>query len=481
MADMATKKNTAEKDVVAYNSALKNIESHFSPENRKYFESSLSGINAEIVNVKDQLKLANEAYVQNGFNAKDKAKIDSLQSKLTRAIYAQTDNYTSNPNATKDNLVGQKLNLEVSRDLAQNSVQTLDNEWKKLNGNLQRLVPNLASIQNYNAKIETANKEYQDILQKYNQASLEANFSSPVRIAERAVPGDAAPNKNIIMVVLSSVSSLILCIFVLFAMFYFDNTIRSSAQLENIADISVLGSLNLVQGNFLNLHEVWTLESPDLNSTTFKNSLRSIRHEIENNMQQGNNILAITSLNEGEGKTFFAESLAYAFSRMNKKVLIIDGNFMHPDISTTFNGPNYIEKFLTDSSNAKMVDNEFITIIGNKGGDGSLMELNTGKNIKDFFAVLKSIYDVIIIETSAMDGLNQANAKEWISFAEKVVVVFESGQKLDQDGLAHIEYLKQQDDKLMGMVMNKVANSGKPMKFTKMIDRPKNEEATTYC
>jgi succinoglycan biosynthesis transport protein ExoP len=452
IAELQTKKGTAQKDVVASNVALRNIDNKFKPENHKYFESSVSGLNTDIVALKDQFKQANEAYVKSGFDSKYKAEMDSLQARLTSRIYAQTDNAATNPLAAKDNLITQKMTLEVSRDLAQNSVQTLDAELNRLNQHLQKLVPNLASIQALQAKMEVANKEYQDVLQKYNQANLEANAAAPVRIVERAVPGEAVPNMKIMMVALSGVGSLILCIFVFFVIFYFDNSIRTSDQLQDILNVPVLGSLNQVRNDFVNLHDLWSQKELDKGSQVFKNALRSIRLEIENQLEEGkgedNNIIAVTSLNEGEGKTFFTQSLAYAFARVNKKVLIIDGNFMNPEISNTINGPNYIEAFLSNKGQTKMVDNEFITVIGNKGGDGSLLELNNAKNIRDFFSIIKSIYDVIIIETSAMDGVNKANAREWISVSDKVLVVFEACRKLDESAQKHIAYLKQLGGKL---------------------------------
>ncbi|MES2703272.1 MAG: lipopolysaccharide biosynthesis protein [Bacteroidota bacterium] len=476
LADLETRRGTAEKDMVAYNMALKNIDSRFSPENRKYFESASAGHNSEIVAIKDQIKSANDAYVASGFNEKYKGQLDTLQSRLTTQIHAQSDNYATNPTAAKENLVTQKLNLEVSRDLAQHSVKTLDRELGKLKGNLHRLVPNLATIQSYQAKIEVASKEYSDILQKYNQASLEANNNAPVRIAEKAIAGDPVPSKKIILVALSSIASFLLCVFAIFVMFYFDNTIETSEQLQDLVDIQVLGSLNSLNGNSMSLHELWE-RAPDKNSQVFKNSLRSIRYEIENKLQAENSVIAITSLDEGEGKTFFTESLAYAFSRVNKKVLIIDGNFMHPDISNTIKGPNYIESFLLNNSETKMVDNNLITVIGNKGGDGSLLELNSSENIKEFFRALKTIYDVIIIESSALDSMNKANAKEWITFADKVVVVFEAGKKLNEHAAKHIHYLKQLGNKLAGMIFNKIASAPSAPNFNLLLDKPKNEEA----
>jgi len=456
IADIETKKGNAEKDMVAYSVALKNIDSRFSPENRKYLESSTSAINSEIVNTKEQIKAANEAYIKSGFNESYKGHIDSLQKKLTKQIYAQTDNYATNPSATKDNLVAQKLNMEVSRDLAQNSVHSLDNELGNLKGQLQRLVPGLANIQAYQAKIEVANKEYADALQKYNQARLEANNTAPVRIVELAMPGEHAPNKKIMLVAFSSIASLVLCLFILFVMFYFDDSVRTVDQLDAALNMPVLGSLNRIHGEFMNLQDLWNEKVTDANSRLFKNSLRSIRHELEPDLH-GGNVLAVTSLREGEGKTFLTISLAYALSKSRKKVLIIDGNFMNPEISTTLKVPDYLENYLGGGGLAADID-ESLSVIGNSGGDSSLLELSNDLEIKDFLASLKSVYDVILVETSAFGSQNKANAREWINYADKVVVVFESGGVISKDAAQDAQYLRQLNGKMAGVVLNKVAS-----------------------
>lgn len=477
LADIDTRRGTAEKDVVAYNMALKNIESKFTPENRKYMESTNAAINGEIVTLKEQIRQVNDAYVQSGFDPKFKAPLDSLQAKMTRRIMAQTDNNATNPLAAKENLVTQKQTLEINRDLAQNSLRTLNSERDRLNGALHKLVPNLATIQAIQSKMEVANKEYQEIVQRYNQATLEANANSSVRIVERAVPGDPAPDKKMVLVALSSIVSLILCVMVIFVMFYFDSSIQSSEQLKNIVDINVLGSLNYIKGSYVSLHELWDQRLNDKNAQAFKNALRCIRLEIEDKMTDESKVIAVTSIDEGEGKTLVTESLAYAFSKVSKKVLIIDGNFIHPEISNTINGANYLEAFLRNDNNAKMVDNEFITVIGNRGGDGSVLELNSARNVTDFFRVLRSVYDVILIETSSMDGMNKANAKEWISFSDSVVVVFESGRKLANTAVQHIQYLKKLGDKLAGVVFNKAVNVFSTENVPLMLEKAKDGNA----
>ncbi len=130
----------------------------------------------------------------------------------------------------------------------------------------------------------------------------------------------------------------------------------------------------------------------------FKDLLRSIRFEIDQELH-GGKILAITSLTEGEGKTLLAISLAYSYSMINKKVLLIDGNFDNPTISKTIHPKMYVEDvFRNTDANEPL--NSTISVLGNRGGDITLLEIGDEKFIQNKFNELKQIYDVILIETA---------------------------------------------------------------------------------
>jgi Mrp family chromosome partitioning ATPase len=57
-------------------------------------------------------------------------------------------------------------------------------------------------------------------------------------------------------------------------------------------------------------------------------------------------LLVVTSLTDGEEKTFISLGLAYAYSMLNKWVLVIDANFDQPTISETTGTNNYLEDYL---------------------------------------------------------------------------------------------------------------------------------------
>ncbi|NNU33330.1 hypothetical protein HK413_02625 [Mucilaginibacter sp. S1162] len=68
------------------------------------------------------------------------------------------------------------------------------------------------------------------------------------------------------------------------------------------------------------------------------------------------------------------------------------------------------------------------------------------------------MFDVIIIEASALDTLNVS--KEWVQFSDKIITVFEAGHNITEKYKRHIQYLKNQNGKFIGWVINLVRPEG---------------------
>ena len=452
IADFETKKEMTDKDIISYTGALQSIDAKFNEQDRKYLESTLTKINQEIVTTKDNLKLLSQEYVKSNYDPRYKTKVDSLQTLLASQINQSTDKYILNPLATKESLVLQKLNLEVQLDLAKNSVTTLKSELEKLNQKFDRLVPHEAVIQSYETEIDIASKEYIEILKKFNQTSLESSFSVRLRQIELAMPGGAQPSKKMLIVILSGMLSFVFCMVVMFILFYLDDSIHVPKELADKTDLPVLGFLPFIKISVINLPEVWTEEN-DKKKIEFRNLLRSTRFEIENEMKN-NKFLLITSLKPFEGKTITALSLAYAYSAINKKVLLVDGNFSDPLITSNSGTKLFLEDYLNNKISLNELQNENkVTTLGTKGGDVSLLELCDEQMIREKLQALETLFDIIIIEMASLDALNRA--KEWVAFGSKVIAVFEANQTITPAKQEEVNYLKSLDTKFSGWVLNK--------------------------
>jgi len=448
--DYTAKKIQAEKDIEAYDGAIANIDSRFEPKDRAYIESSISHYNSAITNTEQQLHTLNDLYVHSGFNPHYKASIDSLQKQLADQINNGSDKYITNPLVAKDDLVRQKMTLEVSRDLAKYSVSAIDKELADLDAQKARLVPFDAIIKTYESDITVASQEYLDVLSKYNALNLQSKFSINLSQVEPATANTAEPSKKTLLITLSGVISLFICLLVLFVLYYLDDNIKAPIDLVNKTQLPLLGSLNLIHGHAPDLRKLWDVENRQ-KMKDFKELLRSVRFEIDQELK-GQKVLAITSLGEGEGKTLVATSLAYAYSAINRKVLLIDGNFNNPTISKAIQPKVFAEDYFRNATYIER-DGSAISVIGNRGGDITLLEINDEKKILDDFSDLRSRYDIVLIDLPPLDSLNLS--KEWILFSDKVVAVFEADKVLSRSQEQYVDYLKHLNRKFAGWILNK--------------------------
>jgi polysaccharide biosynthesis transport protein len=453
------KKLQAEKDIASYEGAIKDVNDRFNPKDRKYIEATISQYNQAITNTEGQLRTLNDQYVRSGFNPSYKPALDSLRKELSNQTNLSSDKYITNPLVAKDNLVQKKLDLEISRDLASYSVQSIDRELKNLNAQFARLVPFDATVKTYEFDIDIASKEYLDVLNKYNQTNLQSNFSIKLLQVEPATPDVAQPSKKILLIALSGIISLVLCLIVLFILFYLDDNIREPSALVSRTQLPLLGSLNMIHGFQPDLKRLWDVENRN-KMRQFKELLRSIRFEIDQELK-GEKVLAVTSLGFGEGKTLLATSLAYSYAAINKKVLLIDGNFNNPTISETIQPKLFVEDYFKNSLYIERDDNS-ISVLGNHGSDITLLEINDEKNIQGIFDELKLRFDIILIDLPPLDSLNQS--KEWLLFSNKAIAVFEANKNISSSHWQYIDYLKSLNTKFAGWVLNKTAVNSKSKK-----------------
>jgi succinoglycan biosynthesis transport protein ExoP len=446
------KKQEAEKNIASFEGALKTINGKFEPSDRKYLESTISKYNQAITTTQDELHNIQNRYIRSNYDPKYKPALDSVQKALASEINQSSDKYISSPLVAKDDLVKQKLTLEVSRDLAKYSIQSINSELSDLNTKFARLVPFDAKVKTYDFDIDIASKEYLEVLNKYNETNLKSNFSIKLIQVEIAAPEAPEPSKKMLLIGLSAVAVLFVCLFVLFLLFYLDDTIKEPAELVNKTQLPLLGYLNRVHGSNLDLRKLWEVENRD-KMRQYKELLRSIRFEIDQELR-GEKVIAVTSMGAHDGKTVFATSLAYSYSMINKKVLLIDGNFDNPALTQATQPTLFLEEYFKNTPfNNVEISSSTSNVLGNHAGDVTLLEIGDEVFIKSRFDNLRSKYDIIIIDTAPLSSLNKS--KEWLLFANKTIAVFEANRSLTNAQKAHLAFLKNLGSKFGGWVLNK--------------------------
>ena len=458
IADYESKRQEAVKNITAFSKIMGEIDSKLDPADKKTFDNSVTKSNQDIIVTRNRLSALNDEYIKNNFDPKYKARIDSVQNALTLHINEANDKTTYNTSTVKQDLVKERMNTEISLEMARSSVSSLNNMVNSLSGKLSVLAPNQAEIQTLESQIQNETREYMDLQNKFNTTKLESSFPIRLRQVEVAMPETAEPSKRLLLMALAGVISFVFTVVVLFIMYYIDNTVNNAQELADITQQPVMGTLGLIRGAVLDPNALW--EKGDKGSDIpvlrdFKSQLRSLRFEIDNDLGDAK-IIAITSLEASEGKTFMTLNLAYAYKMINKKVLLVDGNFDNPSMREILQPDLYLEDFLLSKQNVRDIyelDKKFV-VMGNKGEDVSLLEISNHATIQAKLQVLRDQFDIILIEIPSLAFFNKA--REWVSFSDKVISVFAAGQNITSVKKKEIDYLTSLDTKLAGWVMNKV-------------------------
>ena len=455
IADYESKRQEAVKNISAFGSVLRDIDTKLDPTDKKTFDNAVTKSNQDILTTRNRLSALNDEYIKNNFDPRYKARIDSVQNALTSHINEANDRTTYNTSTVKQDLVKERLNTEISLEMAKSSVSSLNSMVSSLTSKLNVLAPNQANIQTYEAQIQNESREFVDLQNKFNQTKLESSFPIRLRQVEVAMPETAEPSKKLILMALAGIISFVFTIVVLFIMYYIDNTVNNAQELADITQQPVLGNLSLVRGAILDPNALWDKGSDTPVLKDFKSQLRSLRFEIDNDLGDSK-IIAVTSLEAAEGKTFMTLNLAYAYKMINKKVLLIDGNFDNASMRDILQPDLYLEDFLLskqDPHNIYELNKKFV-VMGNKGEDVSLLEISNHATIQARLQSLRDQFDVILIEIPSLAVFNKA--REWVSFSDKVIPVFAAGQNITSAKKKEIDYLRGLEGKLAGWVMNKV-------------------------
>lgn len=456
ISEQENKRSDILSEIQSLRGAIQSINDKIRRESVSTNTGNISSGNNEVVRLGQELELANQRYVDNGFNESDKRRIDSLQRLRSEKISQLSSNQRNNlgEETIREDLLRERQTMEIALSRAENSMSSIESALSSLRDKYYSMVPADANMQNYEREADLAVEEYKDALNRFNQAKFENVASTQLRIAEPGYIGVPEPSKTLLYLVLSGLASGGVLLAALVIVFLTDQTVTDPNRLAELTGIPVIGSINLLSENNKDLRDIWNEADNREEFAIYRNLLRSLRFEInEQVLNKQGKVLGITSLKKSEGKTFLASGLAYSFAMIGKKVLLIGEDY--PNLTELITNKQAVHQQAFESFVIKkeIVAEDLITVLNRNPSHSSLLEIKDATGVSNAFEVLRQEFDIIITDIDNLKDINQV--KEWLMFADKSLAVFASGNKFNDIDRQFLKYFKNHRSSL-GWVMNKV-------------------------
>jgi len=215
--------------------------------------------------------------------------------------------------------------------VARQSESALDSAISKNKKNIQGLMGKSYKLREMEQEVRTKKALYDSFFTRLNETTATSSLESAnARLSDPAVaPRVAAKPKKKLIVILSFVVSLMFAVVAAFLLESLNNTIRTSADVQEKLGQTMLGLLPELDSTEKNSSYKEYLSN---GKSGFSEAVRTIRTGLVlSSLDNPHKVIGVTSTEPGEGKTSVAFCLAYSLGQL-ERVLLIDADMRRPSI-----------------------------------------------------------------------------------------------------------------------------------------------------
>ena len=246
---------------------------------------------------------------------------------------------------------------------------------------------------------------YLMLLQKREENAITlAATANNAKIIDEALADDnpISPKKTIVYLV-ALVLGVGLPVGVIYLIGLTKFKIEGRADVEKLTSLPVVGDIPLADEK---TGSIAVFENQNnLMSETFRNVRTNLQFMLEN----GKNVILVTSTISGEGKSFISANLAISLSLLGKKVVIVGLDIRKPGLNKVFNIPKKehgITQYLTNTT-ANLMDfvqpsdiNKNLFILPGGTVPPNPTELMARGGLEKAIETLKANFDYVILDTA---------------------------------------------------------------------------------
>lgn len=360
----------------------------------------------------------------------------------------------------------QELENEVR--VAGTRIGVLTRELDKLDSERLEDGQDIVRLRQLQREAEANQRLYETYLIQLKQTGAFSETANETTIqivsSARAPTSPSYPRKGMI-VGLGFASSLAFGIFLILICERLDNGFRSSEQVEFTTGLPVLGkvpSLGSAEKDGRAPAET-ILVAPD---SSYGEAIRSLRTGLTvSNVDNPPKVVLIASALSGEGKTSLAVSLARqsAISSVTGNVILIDCDLRRPAVSAVMGLRAEIgltELFAGEASleEALKIDPKSgLHVLPSTAGTPNPPELLNSQHMRDLLVQLSDSYDLVIIDSPAVDAVSDARILAHMADATVFVVQFAATPR--QKVLSSLKQLTSAGANIAGLVMHRVKDA----------------------
>ncbi|MBK6265801.1 polysaccharide biosynthesis tyrosine autokinase [Marivirga sp. S37H4] len=329
----------------------------------------------------------------------------SLQ--MAKMRYKSNSQIISETQQRKDLLLDRVIQMIDSKitDLKERSTTIIDR--KRSLENSFRTLPGKNNELNQKMRFYSLYEElYLSLMQKKTEFEIaqagtlaEVVILTPANLPKSPI----GPSRNILYLGAFAISLVLSFIFIMVRYLIYDE-INSLSELERITHLPIIGSISRLKSSIARKSGVIVFERP---RSQISEAFRTLRTGLNfMGINEGKNIISISSSTSGEGKTFVAVNLAAILSLSNKRTIILDLDMRKPRAQYAFNvGSNDegISAILSGGANWQdcvlKTQNENLHFIPSGLIPPNPAELLESGYFDQLLMDLKQKYDVILLDT----------------------------------------------------------------------------------